>query len=187
MTTPASLYRLQKQQTGRILGPMDLDHLKALGNQSLIAPEDLIQVDEGPWMKAPEVGALEMIWWVEPLDGPRYGPTTAGTIAEFLQSGQLGGSELVTHSRTKETYTVTEFLEEINRRRAVRLKSRTIKLEEAPKPMGLSDESPAFDSALRLRIKQLETDLSNAVQQIDQQSHELARLRGLLGKSGLSV
>jgi hypothetical protein len=53
--------------------------------------------------------------------------------------------------------------------------------------MGLSDESPAFDSALRLRIKQLETDLSNAVQQIDQQSHELARLRGLLGKSGLSV
>jgi hypothetical protein len=187
MTTPASLYRLQKQQTARILGPMDLDHLKALGNQSLIAPEDLIQVDEGPWVKAPEVGALEMIWWVEPLDGPRYGPTTAGTIAEFLQSGQLGGSELVTHSRTKETYTVTEFLEEINRRRATRLKSRTIKLEEAPKPMGLSDESPAFDSALRLRIKQLETDLSNAVQQIDQQSHELARLRGLLGKSGLSV
>jgi len=187
MTTPASLYRLQKQQTGRILGPMDLDHLKALGNQSLIAPDDLVQVDEGPWLKAPEVGALEMIWWVEPLDGPRYGPTTAGTIAEFLQSGQLGGSELVTHSRTKETYTVTEFLEEISRRRAARLKSRTIKLEEAPEPAEAAATSPAFDAALRLRIKQLETDLTNAVKQLDQQSHELARLRGLLGKSGLSV
>lgn len=187
MTTPASLYRLQKQQTGRTLGPMDLDHLKALGNQSLIAPDDLIQVDEGPWIKAHEVGPLEMIWWVEPLDGPRYGPTTAGTIAEFMQSGQLGGSELVTHSRTKETYTVTEFLEEIHRRRAARLKSRTIKLEEAPEPVDVAGNSPAFDAALRLRIKQLETDLANAVQQLDQQSHELARLRGLMGKSGLSV
>ena len=65
---------------------MDLDHLKALANQSLIAPEDLVQVDEGPWNKAPEVAGLEMLWWVEPLDGPRYGPTTAGTVAEFLQS-----------------------------------------------------------------------------------------------------
>jgi hypothetical protein len=166
---------------------MDLDHLKALGNQSLIAPDDLIQVDEGPWIKAHEVGPLEMIWWVEPLDGPRYGPTTAGTIAEFMQSGQLGGSELVTHSRTKETYTVTEFLEEIHRRRAARLKSRTIKLEEAPEPVDVAGNSPAFDAALRLRIKQLETDLANAVQQLDQQSHELARLRGLMGKSGLSV
>ena len=118
MSTPASLYRLQKVQTGRVLGPMDLDHLKALANQSLIAPDDLIQTDEGPWAKAPEVTGLDMHWWVEPLDGPRYGPTTAGTIAEFLQSGQLGGSELVSHLRTKETYTVTEFLEEIRRRRA---------------------------------------------------------------------
>lgn len=187
MTTPASLYRLQKQQTGRILGPMDLDHLKALGNQSLIAPDDLIQVDEGAWVKAPEVAALEMVWWVEPLDGPRYGPTTAGTVSEFLQSGQLGGSELVTHIRTKETYTVTEFLEEVSRRRAARMKSRTIKLEEATEPADATIDSPAFDAALRLKIRQLETDLAAARQQLDQQAHELARLRGLLGKSGLSV
>ena len=106
MSPLASMYRLQKAQTGRVLGPMDLDHLKALANQSLIAPEDLVQVDEGPWNKAPEVAGLEMLWWVEPLDGPRYGPTTAGTVAEFLQSGQLGGSELVSHVRTKETFTV---------------------------------------------------------------------------------
>jgi len=131
MPSPASAFRLQKVQTGRVLGPMDLDHLKALANQSLIAPDDLVQVDEGPWQKAPEVTELEMLWMVEPLDGPRYGPTTAGTIAEFLQSGQLGGSELVSHLRTKETYTVTEFLEEIKKRRDAKLKSRTIKLEDA--------------------------------------------------------
>jgi hypothetical protein len=180
MSPIASLYRLQKVQTGRVLGPMDLDHLKALANQSLIAPEDLIQIDEGPWTKAPEVAGLEMLWWVEPLDGPRYGPTTAGTVAEFLQSGQLGGSELVSHVRSKETYTVNEFIEEMRRRRTARLKSRTIKLEEAPESAASFADSPAFDSALRLRIKQLETDLAKAREQLDVQAHELARLRASL-------
>lgn len=178
MPSPASAYRLQKVQTGRVLGPMDLDHLKALANQSLIAPDDLVQIDEGAWQKAPEVGELEMLWMVEPLDGPRYGPTTAGTIAEFLQSGQLGGSELVTHTRTKETYTVTEFLDEIRRRRDARLKSRTIKLEEAAEPSsGQPIQSPAFDAALRLRIRQLETDLAEAKKLLEKQSAELSRLR----------
>ena len=180
MSPLASMYRLQKVQTGRVLGPMDLDHLKALANQSLIAPEDLVQVDEGPWNKAPEVAGLEMLWWVEPLDGPRYGPTTAGTVAEFLQSGQLGGSDLVSHVRTKETFTVNEFLDEMRLRRAARLKSRTIKLEEAPETTPSLDQSPAFDSALRLRIKQLETDLAKAREQLDHQAHELARLRASL-------
>ena len=159
---------------------MDLDHLKALANQSLIAPEDLIQIDVGPWTKAPELAGLEMLWWVEPLDGPRYGPTTAGTVAEFLQSGQLGGSELVSHVRSKETYTVNEFIEEMRRRRAARLKSRTIKLEDAPENTAPFANSPAFDSALRLRIKQLETDLAKAREQLDVQAHELARLRASL-------
>ena len=187
MPSPASAFRLQKVQTGRVLGPMDFDHLKALANQSLIAPDDLVQVDEGPWQKAPEVAELEMLWMVEPLDGPRYGPTTAGTIAEFLQSGQLGGSELVTHLRTKETYTVTEFLEEIRRRRDAKLKSRTIKLEDAAEPVAaVSASSPAFDAALRLRIRQLETDLTEAKKLLDKQSAELARLRNSAG-SGLSI
>lgn len=186
MPSLASVFRLQKVQTGRVLGPMDLDHLKALANQSLIAPEDLIQVDEGAWQKAPEVTELEMLWMVEPLDGPRYGPTTAGTIAEFLQSGQLGGSELVTHIRTKESFTVTEFLDEIRRRRDAKLKSRTIKLEEAAEPMtGAPAASPAFDAALRLRIRQLETDLAQAKKQLEQQSADLARLRN--SGSGLSI
>jgi hypothetical protein len=165
---------------------MDLDHLKALANQSLIAPDDLIQADEGAWQKAPEIIELEMLWMVEPLDGPRYGPTTAGTIAEFLQSGQLGGSELVTHIRTKESFTVTEFLEEIRRRRDAKLKSRTIKLEEAAEPMTAAPAaSPAFDAALRLRIRQLETDLAQAKKQLEQQSAELARIR--TAGSGLSI
>ena len=187
MPSPASAFRLQKVQTGRVLGPMDLDHLKALANQSLIAPDDLIQVDEGPWQKAPELTELEMLWIVEPLDGPRYGPTTAGTIAEFLQSGQLGGSELVTHLRTKETYTVTEFLEEIRRRRDTKLKSRTIKLEDAAEPVAAAPSpSPAFDAALRLRIRQLEADLAEARKLLEKQSAELARLRSSAG-SGLSI
>jgi hypothetical protein len=186
MPSPASVFRLQKVQTGRVLGPMDLDHLKALANQSLIAPDDLIQADEGVWQKAPEVAELEMLWMVEPLDGPRYGPTTAGTIAEFLQSGQLGGSELVTHIRTKESFTVTEFLDEIRRRRDAKLKSRTIKLEEAAEPIPTAPAaSPAFDAALRLRIRQLETDLAQAKKQLEQQSTELARLRN--SGSGLSI
>jgi dTDP-4-dehydrorhamnose reductase len=166
---------------------MDLDHLRALANQSLIAPDDLVQVDEGAWQKAPEISELEMVWRVEPLDGPRYGPTTAGTIAEFLQSGQLGGSELVTHLRTKETYTVTEFLDEIRRRRDAKLKSRTIKLEDSPATATAAPAaSPAFDAALRLRIRQLETDLAEARKLLERQSTELARLRNSAGP-GLSV
>jgi len=166
---------------------MDLDHLKALANQSLIAPDDLVQVDEGPWQKAPEVNDLEMLWMVEPLDGPRYGPTTAGTIAEFLQTGQLGGSELVTHIRTKETYTVSEFLDEIKRRRNNKLKSRTIKLDDGDEaPATAMAASPAFDSALRLRVRQLETDLAEAKKLLEKQSAELARVRNT-GGSGLSV
>ena len=68
----------------------------------------------------------------------------------------------------------------MRRRRAARLKSRTIKLEEAPVATPSLDQSPAFDSALRLRIKQLETDLAKARAQLDHQAHELARLRASL-------
>lgn len=187
MPSPTSAFRLQKVQTGRVLGPMDLDHLKALANQSLIAPDDLVQVDEGPWMKAPDLGELEMLWMVEPLDGPRYGPTTAGTIAEFLQSGQLGGSELVTHLRTKETFTVTEFLDEIKRRRDSKLKSRTIKLEDPAEEQGkVRPDSPVFDAALRMRIRQLESDLADAKRQLEEQAAEISRLR-TLPSSGLSI
>ena len=39
---------------------------------------------------------------------------------------------------------------------------------------------PFADSALRLRIKQLETDLAKAREQLDVQAHELARLRASL-------
>jgi len=68
----------------------------------------------------------------------------------------------------------------MRRRRTARLKSRTIKLEEAPESAAPFADSPAFDSALRLRIKQLETDLAKAREQLDVQAHELARLRASL-------
>jgi hypothetical protein len=55
-----------------------------------------------------------------------------------------------------------------------------IKLEEAPETTPSFESSPAFDSALRLRIKQLETDLAKAREQLDAQAHELARLRASL-------
>jgi len=38
-------------------------------------------------------------------------------------------------------------------------------------------ESPAFDAALRLRIRQLEADLAEAQKLLEKQSAELARLR----------
>jgi hypothetical protein len=47
-------------------------------------------------------------------------------------------------------------------------------------------DSPAFDAALRLRIRQLETDLAEAKKLLEKQSAELTRLRTAAG-SGLSI
>ena len=73
---------------------------------------------------------------------------------------------------------MTEFLDEIRRRRDTKLKSRTIKLDDAAEPpTGETVASPAFDAALRLRIRQLETDLAEAKKLLEKQTAELARLR----------
>lgn len=54
-----------------------------------IHPQDVVSNDGRTWNKAPMLEELHMDWLVEVPGQPLYGPTTAGTLLEFLSLGEI--------------------------------------------------------------------------------------------------
>ena len=76
--------KLKKKSDDEIHGPMDMSELVELSRSAFVAPEDEVSFDDGDWVPAPSIPQLEMIWIIRTSDGIEYGPTTVGTIREFL-------------------------------------------------------------------------------------------------------
>lgn len=148
--------KLKKKADDEIHGPMDMEELIELSRSAFVAPEDEVSIDDGEWVPAPSIPQLEMIWIIRTSDGIEYGPTTVGTIREFLMVGEINEETPVVHKDTSEEQSVGALLGEttISAVRDVQKQAEAEAASEEP-----SEFSSSMDNARDLRIRQLQTDL----------------------------
>lgn len=154
MTENNNRIRLRKVSENEIHGPMDLGELTALATGAYIAPEDEVSYDGEHWVRATEVKELEMDWYICQRGEFAYGPTSKGTLREFLLASEINPETELRHKTTGETSTVAqvlgkETLQEVE----------NIHRDETEEP--LEDILESIESAKDLKIRQLETDLEN--------------------------
>jgi hypothetical protein len=89
VTAKSPQWYLRKHLDGEIFGPVAFDQIREWATSAQIHPQDVISNDARTWNKAPMLEELHMDWLVEVPGQPLYGPTTAGTLLEFLSLGEI--------------------------------------------------------------------------------------------------
>jgi hypothetical protein len=89
---------LRKHEDGSIFGPLSFDQLGRWASSAQVAPHDSISTDQTNWMKAPMLPELGMDWIAEVTSERLYGPTTLGSIREFLRLGEIDDDTYVINS-----------------------------------------------------------------------------------------
>jgi len=81
---------LLKVSDNEIFGPAPLGQFRIWASEAKISPLDRISNDERKtWLRAPMIAELQMDWLIEMPDGFLYGPTSVGTLQEFLATGEI--------------------------------------------------------------------------------------------------
>jgi len=93
---------LRKHADGEIFGPVAFDQIREWSMSAQIHPQDAISNDGRTWNKAPMLAELQMDWLVEVPGQPLYGPTTAGTLLEFLKAGEISAETKILNCCTGE-------------------------------------------------------------------------------------
>ncbi len=94
-------YRLRKAEDESVYGPIDKETMIAWAQGAQIAPNDLIDECDDKWKVVSDFDFLEMFYSFPLPDGSTYGPTTLGTVAEFVQEGLIQEDTEVTDARSK--------------------------------------------------------------------------------------
>jgi hypothetical protein len=146
------LWRVRKNPDHAIYGPVDANTLKEWASSAQISPLDEIDVSDENWRPAPEIDFLEMLWYVTLPDEEVYGPTTLGTLREFINEGLISEKTLATHAQTQQAVPIGAIFAgvEFEKKRALR---------RPPREAKKSTASIAVDMAKDQRIRQLEEDL----------------------------
>jgi len=80
---------LKKHENGEIFGPVPFDKIKEWAQAAQVNPQDMVSSDGVIWTRPPMVPELEMDWLIEVSEELLYGPTTASTLLEFVQVGEI--------------------------------------------------------------------------------------------------
>jgi len=163
------LWRVKKAPDDSIYGPVDQETLKEWANSAQIAPEDMVDESDENWRVAPEIDFLEMLWLVKLPGGEIYGPTTVGTLREFINEGLVTEKTLVTHGKTHQSLPLTALVAAVDfeKKRASRRPSK-----EANK----STASLAVEMAKDQHIRQLEEDLKELRREHETLTHKYRQL-----------
>ena len=87
---------LNKHDDGTIFGPATSDQIQDWALAAKISPLDKVSNDgQSTWRRAPMFPELHMDWLVEVSEDYLYGPTTFGTVQEFLAAGEIDGDTVV--------------------------------------------------------------------------------------------
>jgi hypothetical protein len=162
-------WRVRKGPDNSIYGPVDAETLKEWANSAQVAPEDAVDESDENWRAAPEVEFLEMLWIVKLTGGESYGPTTIGTLREFISEGLVTEKTLATHAKTNQSLPLTALIAAIDfeKRRASR---------RPPKEANKSTASLAVDMAKDQHIRQLEEDLKELRREHESLTHRYRQL-----------
>jgi ribosomal protein L19E len=163
------LWRVKKSPENAIYGPVDAATLREWANSAQISPQDEIDLSDESWKPAPEIEFLEMLWTVTLPDDESYGPTTVGTLREFIHEGLISEKTQATHVKTQQSLPIAALFAavEFEKKRASRRPGR-----EANK----STASIAVDMAKDQRIRQLEEDLKELRQEHESLTHKYRQL-----------
>jgi len=81
---------LLKVSTNEVFGPSPIEQLRIWAFEAKISPMDRLSNDERvSWRRAPMIPELKMDWLIEMPDNFLYGPTSVGTLQEFLATGEI--------------------------------------------------------------------------------------------------
>jgi hypothetical protein len=86
---------LRKHEDGTVFGPIGFEQLARWASSAQVAPRDSVSSDGESWMKAPMLAELGMDWIVEITSERLYGPTTLGSLREFLRLGEIDENSFV--------------------------------------------------------------------------------------------
>ncbi|MEM1157933.1 MAG: hypothetical protein AAF649_06455 [Verrucomicrobiota bacterium] len=150
--------KLKKAAEGEVHGPMEMKELMELSQAAFVAPEDEVSLDDGDWKPAHEIPELGMDWIIRTGEGIEYGPTSQGTIREFLMVGEISEENTLYHKTSEEEKTVGHLLGDSVVEEAKEEQRQASKVIEDP-----AQEEPELEKSLEvakdIRIHQLETDL----------------------------
>jgi hypothetical protein len=151
-TEPPMIWRVKKLPDGDIYGPVDEATLKEWASAAQISPEDLIDLSDEDWKPAPEIIFLEMVWVVKLPGEELYGPTSVGTLREFIAEGLISDKSIATNVNTTQSLPVGALLAALDfeKKRAAR---------RAAPDANKSTLKINLDMAKDQRIRQLEEDL----------------------------
>jgi len=150
--------KLKKAAEDEVHGPMEIGELVELSQAAFVAPEDEVYFSDGEWRPAHEVPELGMEWIIKTGEGIEYGPTSSGTIREFLMVGEISEETIVYHKDSEEERKVSEVLGESEVEKAKEEQRQASQIIAGP---GQKDDQveAALEVAKEIRIHQLETDL----------------------------
>jgi hypothetical protein len=80
---------LKKHEDGEVFGPVRFDQIVDWARTAQVNPQDLISNDRVVWTRPPMIPELQMDWLVELGENLLYGPTTGGTLLEFVKSAEI--------------------------------------------------------------------------------------------------
>jgi hypothetical protein len=86
---------LRKFEDGSVFGPITFVQLEHWAGSAQVAPHDVISTDQVAWTKAPMLPQLGMDWLVEVTSERYYGPTTLGSVQEFVRLGDIDGETFI--------------------------------------------------------------------------------------------
>jgi hypothetical protein len=163
------VWRVKKAPDETIYGPVDTDMLKEWANSAQIAPDDQIDESNDQWRPAPEIDFLEMLWVVKLPGGESYGPTTVGTLREFINEGLVTDKTHASHCKTHQSLPLAALVAAVDfeQKRAAR----------RPKEANKSTASLAVDRAKDQHIRQLEEDLKELRREYDALTHRCRQLQ----------
>ena len=176
--TPAE-WRIKKTPDETIYGPVTAEVLKEWANSAQVAPQDLVDKSDENWRPASDVDFLEMLWVVQLPGEESYGPTTIGTLREFIHEKLITEKTVATHVKTNQSLPIAALFAavEFEKKRA---------MKRPPKEVMKSTASLAVDMAKDQRIRQLEEDLKELRREHDSLTHRYRQLQLQLqnGKGG---
>ena len=163
------LWRVRKAPDDSIYGPVDQETLKEWANSAQIAPEDMIDESDEIWRPSSEIEFLEMLWTVKLPTGENYGPTTVGTLREFINESLVTEKTLVTHGKTHQSLPLTALVAAVDfeKKRASR---------RPPTEANKSTASLAVEMAKDQHIRQLEEDLKELRREHETLTHKYRQL-----------
>ncbi len=88
---------LKKHENGDIFGPVKFEKIVEWAHSAQVNPQDMLSNDQVVWTKPPMIPELKMDWLVELGGDLLYGPTTSGTLLEFVASGEISPETEVIH------------------------------------------------------------------------------------------